>query len=339
MEASPAARYSPFLTTSCSIKQAICISLTPAIIASVRLPLRVHLFRRHPSTYLFSYTIGGSAPASQTMSVSSSAAALSFTASVSTTSGGNWLTVNPVSGTTPSSLTVSVSPSGLPGGVYQGAITITPAGASAQSFAVSLTVTGAGAPSFTAAGIVNATGYQNKLAPDTVFTIFGSGMGPSSLVAATGPNYPTSLGGTSITFTPATGGQPINAKLVYSVAGQVAGLLPSSIAPGTYAVRLTYNTLVSAPQNVTVASRSFGIATSNSAGSGTAQATIGNVNGGVSLTRFTSGSLAYNGLNWTLSPSHPGDTVVLWGTRRRCRCRERYRRYLRRPNSDRRFFG
>jgi hypothetical protein len=49
-------------------------------------------------------------------------------------------------------------------------------------------------------------------------------------------------------------------------------------------------------------------------GSGVAQATIGNVNGGISLTRFNAGTVAFGGLNWTLAPAHPGDTVVLWGT-------------------------
>ena len=266
-----------------------------------------------PGTISFSYTIGGAAPVTQTMSVSSPGADVSFSVTASTSSG-SWLSVSPGTGTTPATLSVSVSPTGLPGGVYQGAITITPAGASAQTFSVSLTVSGAGAPVFSAGSIVNATGYQTKLAPDTVFTIFGSGMGPESLAAANGPNYPASLGGTSITFTPAAGGAAITAKMVYSVSGQVAGLLPSSITPGTYAVRVTYNTLTSTPQNVTVVARSFGIATANSAGSGTAQATIGNVNGGVSLVRFTSGSLAFNGLDWTLTPAHPGDTLVLWGT-------------------------
>src|SRR5579863_87028 len=96
-------------------------------------------------------------------------------------------------------------------------------------------------PVINAGGIVNATGYQTTLAPDTVFTIFGSGMGPAALSAATAPNYPASLGGTSITFTPTAGGAAIPAKLVYTSAGQVAGLLPSSIAPGTYNVQLTYN--------------------------------------------------------------------------------------------------
>src|SRR6202049_3158327 len=169
-------------------------------------------------------------------------------------------------------------------------------------------------PVFTSAGVVNATGYQNALAPDTVLLIFGTAMGPATLVTATGPNYPTSLSGTSITFTPASGGAAIPAEIVYSSAGQVAGFLPSSIAPGTYAVRVTYNSQTSSPQNVTVVARSFGIATANSAGTGPAQATIGNLNGGLSLVRFTVGTLNSGGLNWALSPAHPGDTLVLWGT-------------------------
>ncbi|MEO7142815.1 MAG: hypothetical protein ABI165_04860 [Bryobacteraceae bacterium] len=169
-------------------------------------------------------------------------------------------------------------------------------------------------PAIKSNGVVNASGYQAKLAPDTVFVIFGSGIGPATLAAVTAPDYPASIGSTSVTFTPAAGGTAVTAKMVYAVAGQVAGLLPSSIAPGTYAVRVTYNNQVSAPQNVTVVARSFGIATANSGGTGTAQATVGNVNGGVSLTRFTTGSLAFNGLNWTLTPAHPGDSLVLWGT-------------------------
>jgi uncharacterized protein (TIGR03437 family) len=101
---------------------------------------------------------------------------------------------------------------------------------------VTLAVSGAGAPVLNTGGIVNATGYQILLAPDTVFVIFGSAMGPAALTAASTPNYPTSLGGTSITFSPSSGGTAIPAKMIYSSAGQVAGLLPSSIAPGTYAV-------------------------------------------------------------------------------------------------------
>jgi uncharacterized protein (TIGR03437 family) len=269
-----------------------------------------------PTTLAFSYTIGGTAPAPQTVAVTSTGAASGFTASASTTSGGSWLSVSPTSGSTPGTVTVSVNPAGVPGGVYQGAVTLTPttAGMTGQAFAVTLTVAGAGAPTFSATSVYNALGYQTKLAPGVVFVVFGTAMGPGSLAAGAGPNYPTELSGTSITLTPAAGGPAINARMVYTVAGQVAGLLPSSISPGTYAMRITYNGLTSPPQNVTVVARSLGIATVNSAGTGTAQATIGNVNGGISLTRFTSGSVAFGGNTWTLTPAHPGDTLVLWGT-------------------------
>jgi uncharacterized protein (TIGR03437 family) len=87
-------------------------------------------------------------------------------------------------------------------------------------------------PVVTSGGIVNARGYQTTLAPDTVFVIFGSGLGPATLATAAAPNYPTSLGGTSIAFTPSAGGLAIHVKMVYSTATQIGGLLPSAIAPG-----------------------------------------------------------------------------------------------------------
>src|ERR1700677_4300649 len=118
-------------------------------------------------------------------------------------------------------------------------------------------------PVLNTASILNASGYQNQLAPDTVFVIFGNGLGPATIAVASAPNYPTSAGGTSVIFAPLPGGVPIMAKMIYSVAGQVAGLLPSSITPGAYAVTVSYNNQNSAPQNVMVVPRSFGIATAN----------------------------------------------------------------------------
>ena len=163
-------------------------------------------------------------------------------------------------------------------------------------------------------GIANANGYQTTLAPGVTFVIFGSGLGPASIVIAPATDYQTSLAGTSVSFTPVSGGAPIDAKIVYTLDTQLAGLLPSSAQPGTYAVRVTYNGTTSPPQNVTVIERSFGIATANSGGNGPAQATIGNVNGGISLVRFTSGQTSFGGYTWSLTPAHPGDTLVLWGT-------------------------
>ncbi len=75
-------------------------------------------------------------------------------------------------------------------------------------------------------------------------------MGPTSLVTALVPGYPDSLAGTFITFTPVSGGSTITAKMIYTISGQVAGLLPSSIGTGTYAVQVTYNSQTGAPENV-----------------------------------------------------------------------------------------
>ena len=183
------------------------------------------------------------------------------------------------------------------------------------SFLILLSVVASAQPAIRSSnGVLNALGYQATLAPDTVFVIFGSGLGPATIQTAAAPSYPAVLAGTSVTFTPANGGTPVIAHMVYTVATQVAGILPSSITPGTYAVSVTYQSQSSPPQNVTVVARSLGIATSNSAGTGAAQATIGNVNGGISLVRMTGGSVAYSGYNWTLSPAHPADALVLWGT-------------------------
>lgn len=162
--------------------------------------------------------------------------------------------------------------------------------------------------------VVNAFGYQAELAPGAVFTAFGAGLGPASLVTAPDTNYQESLGGTSVSFTPSGGGAAIAGRILYTLATAAAGLLPSSTAPGTYAVRVTYNGQTSAAFPVRVVARSFGIAAANSAGSGPAQATIGDVNGGISLVRFVKGGVAFGGLNWVLTPAHPGETVVLWGT-------------------------
>ncbi|HWZ30787.1 MAG TPA: hypothetical protein VNX18_05620 [Bryobacteraceae bacterium] len=169
-------------------------------------------------------------------------------------------------------------------------------------------------PSIDSGRVLNTSGDQAKLAPGVVWVIYGKNLGPASLAQVTGTNYAPSLAGTSVTFTPVAGGAVVNASIWYTLATQVGGLIPSSIAPGTYAVRVTYNQQTSAPQNVTVVARSMGIATANGLGTGPAQATINNVNGGISLVRYTSNAVDAGGYHYILTPAHPGDTVSLWGT-------------------------
>jgi hypothetical protein len=88
-----------------------------------------------PASLTFNAAVGGGAPANQTINVSS-AGLLTFTASASVTSGGNWLSVTPASATTPAALTVSVNPAGLAAATYSGSITITSPGAAGSPLTI-----------------------------------------------------------------------------------------------------------------------------------------------------------------------------------------------------------
>jgi uncharacterized protein (TIGR03437 family) len=163
-------------------------------------------------------------------------------------------------------------------------------------------------------GVLNASSYQADIARGSWFVIFGSGMGPASIALAPGVPFPTELAGTRVTFTPAAGGTAIDTRLWYTLAGQLAGLLPSSAAAGDYDVRVIYNSQTSAPRRVRVVERNFGFATVSQNGAGPAQATNASLNNGVSLVRFTSGTISFNNLNWQHRPAYMGETLVLWGT-------------------------
>jgi uncharacterized protein (TIGR03437 family) len=93
-----------------------------------------------PASLAFAYTQNGAPPAAQSLQVAGSQ---SFTASAGTSTGGTWLAVTPASGTGNVTLSVSVNPAGLANGTYNGTITLTPSGGSAQTVAVTLTVSAA----------------------------------------------------------------------------------------------------------------------------------------------------------------------------------------------------
>jgi uncharacterized protein (TIGR03437 family) len=155
-------------------------------------------------------------------------------------------------------------------------------------------------------GVVNASSNLADIARGSWFVIYGTGMGPATLAVASGAPYPTELSGTKVNFTPAAGGSAVDARIWYTSANQLAGLLPSTVTAGDYDVRVTYNNQPSAPSRVKVVDRNFGFATQAQNGNGPAQATYG----GFDLNRFTTGQIG----QWATRPAHIGDVVVLWGT-------------------------
>jgi uncharacterized protein (TIGR03437 family) len=155
--------------------------------------------------------------------------------------------------------------------------------------------------------VSNASSYTSDIAQGSWFVVFGTGMGPASISVYSGAlPFPTDLSGTSVSLTPASGGAAVSARMWYTLAGQLAALLPSSTAAGAYDLRVTYNSQASAPKRVNVVATNFGYATQSQNGAGPAQATYG----GLDLNRFTTGTLA----QYSTRPARPGDAMILWGT-------------------------
>jgi hypothetical protein len=96
-----------------------------------------------PSSLSFTATAGGGNPANQTVSITNTGGG---TLNWAATDNASWLTISPASGTAPSTLTASISISGLAAGDYNGTITISATGAtnSPVSVPVTLTVNSAG---------------------------------------------------------------------------------------------------------------------------------------------------------------------------------------------------
>jgi uncharacterized protein (TIGR03437 family) len=139
---------------------------------------------------------------------------------------------------------------------------------------------------------------NNLIAQGSIFAVFGSGMGPATIAYA-GLPLPTSLpdaNGTSIAVT--SGGKTVSAYMVYTVAGQLAAIMPSTAAIGDATVTVTYAGKTSAPAKITVVKSQLGIFTANAQGTGPAAAQHGADSSAIQLT----------------TAAKPGETIVLYGT-------------------------
>jgi uncharacterized protein (TIGR03437 family) len=200
-------------------------------------------FTLQPASLSFTGAAGAAAPASQTVAVSSTGAAVSFTAVASTTDPGNWLTVTPTSGTTPASLQVSVSTAALAAGQYTGTVVVTPAGSSLspQTLNVSLTLsaTSAGTPPNVLSVLNGASLQPGPLAPGEIITIFGTGLGPATGLPATvlpAGAIASTLGGTTVLF------DGIPAPLLYVQSNQINAIVPYAMegrATATFQIQVS----------------------------------------------------------------------------------------------------
>ncbi len=133
------------------------------------------------------------------------------------------------------------------------------------------------------------------IAQGAIFVIYGSGLGPAALVQA--PSYPlqTTLSGTSVKVT--VSGTSVDAIMVYTLATQVAAILPSRTPVGTGTLAVTYSGRTGATFPITVVQSNVGLVSLNSRGTGDAVAT-----------------LADNSVVGPANAPNPGETVVFWAT-------------------------
>jgi uncharacterized protein (TIGR03437 family) len=161
---------------------------------------------------------------SRSISVASSGAGLSYSASANV----SWLSVSPATGSTPATLSATANVTGVTPGSYTGLITITAAGATAQTVAVSLNVVAA---------------PQLTLSPSSL-TFSGAGS-QSVTVGSTGSvlSYSASSNAAWLIVSPASGAAPGSLSATTNVSG---------LAPGTYSGLITVSAPGATTQTVAV---------------------------------------------------------------------------------------
>ncbi len=188
-----------------------------------------------PSSLTFGYLTGGTLPAAQNVNILSSGTGLSY--SVSTT--GAWLSVTPVSGSTPGVLSVSLNPSGLAVGTYTGTVTVTASGAANSPVSLSVTLN------------VTATAPRIRLSPGAFTFSYTAG---GSLPAA--QNLSVTSGGVALGFTVSTSPSWLSATPTNGTTGGTVSLSvnPSGLAVGSYSgsVTVTVPGASNSPQSVGV---------------------------------------------------------------------------------------
>lgn len=156
------------------------------------------------------------------------------------------------------------------------------------------------APNIT--GVYNAATWapvalpNSGIAQGSIFTITGTGLGPAALQQALSYPLPTSQGlaGTRVQVT--VGGVTEDCVMIYTLATQVAAILPSPTPVGTGNITLSYQDAQSSFA-ITVLAANFGLLGLNEAGNGP----------GV----FT--DAAYQTIT-LVNAAHPGEVLIAWGT-------------------------
>jgi uncharacterized protein (TIGR03437 family) len=147
----------------------------------------------------------------------------------------------------------------------------------------------------TGAVVGSATNLAGPVAPGEWLTIYGSGLGPTTLTTSQPDQYgntPLQVAGTAVYF------NGIPAPIFYSWSQQVGVMVPYELAPGTAVLAVQFGNQVSLELTVQVAASAPALFTANGSGTGEVLAfdrSTGNV-----ITSAT--------------PANPGDVISLYAT-------------------------
>src|ERR1700722_18767630 len=242
---------SRFLGKVCAILSATLLLAAAGPIASAQ------TFATVPALS-FTTVANGANPLPQVVTIASTGTQFAFSATPSTSTGGNWLQV-PSSGggccTTPEALTVIVNAASLPAGTYTGQILFAsyPSGAITKTVPVSLIVAPAGGTFF------------GDVAGQASFSMVPGGAPPSQFIQI--ENGGTGALQWTVTRSTADGGNWLNVPVTAGTAPSMVavGITPASLpgggsTAGTYVGQLLFTAAgssVTVPVSVTVGSSVF----------------------------------------------------------------------------------
>jgi uncharacterized protein (TIGR03437 family) len=155
------------------------------------------------------------------------------------------------------------------------------------------------APSIAQGGIVNAVSNRaGVIAQGSIFTIYGTNLGPAARWAAYQFPIPDTVNGVTVTVT--QGSTTLKAYLLYVQAAQINAIMPSSTPLGNVQITVNYNGIPSTPTAATIVKVAFGI---NSTAYGPGPGIIKNYDGSTNPP-----------LNTASIPAKPGQVEIMVGT-------------------------
>jgi uncharacterized protein (TIGR03437 family) len=253
-----------------------------------------------PSTLSFAYTQGSATqPAAQLITVGGTAA--SYTASVTTTSGGSWLSVT-ASGTIPGSASVSVNTTGLTANTYKGTVTISATGAVSQTVTVTLVVSGTLSASPSTLSFAYTLGSSTQPAAQSIAV---GGTAPSYTATAS-----TNSGGSWLSVT-ASGAIPGNASVSVNTSGLTANTYTGTVtiaATGATSQMVTVTLVVSPTVTASPSTLSFTYALGSATQPAAQSITVGGTAANYTATAATNSGGSW--LSVTASGAIPGNASV-----------------------------